>query len=194
MRKVTKIKTPYSLLTMIEIDDLTKKLIEKCVQDIDNKLIVNPEIKIFGKTAYQRRSVGFFSNTIKEYPYSVQTARAEPLTDNLDKLLEFINKTYSSDFNAILVNRYINGNEYIGAHSDKEYINGNRGVVSVSYGATRKFRIRDKNTKKIVKDILLDPSYILCMSGNFQNEFTHEIPPEKKIKEPRISFTFREHK
>ena len=31
------------------------------------------------------------------------------------------------------------------------------------------------------------------MAGDFQKEFTHEIPAEKKIKEGRISFTFRKH-
>ena len=31
------------------------------------------------------------------------------------------------------------------------------------------------------------------MAGNFQKEFTHEIPIEKKVKEVRYSFTFRTH-
>ena len=34
---------------------------------------------------------------------------------------------------------------------------------------------------------------MLQMGGDFQKEFTHEIPIEKKVKEPRISFTFRKH-
>jgi alkylated DNA repair dioxygenase AlkB len=35
---------------------------------------------------------------------------------------------------------------------------------------------------------------IIFMSGDFQKEFTHEIPKQLKIKEPRYSFTFRHHK
>ena len=31
------------------------------------------------------------------------------------------------------------------------------------------------------------------MGGDFQKEFTHEIPIEKKIKLPRYSFTLRKH-
>ena len=31
------------------------------------------------------------------------------------------------------------------------------------------------------------------MAGEFQKEFTHEIPMEKKKKKARISFTFRKH-
>ena len=34
---------------------------------------------------------------------------------------------------------------------------------------------------------------ILHMGGDFQKLYTHEIPIQKKNKEPRISFTFRKH-
>lgn len=34
---------------------------------------------------------------------------------------------------------------------------------------------------------------IICMQGKFQSEFTHEIPKQKRVKEPRYSFTFRQH-
>lgn len=32
------------------------------------------------------------------------------------------------------------------------------------------------------------------MGGNFQKEFTHEVPITKMHVEPRYSFTFRHHK
>jgi len=34
---------------------------------------------------------------------------------------------------------------------------------------------------------------MLQMKGEFQKEFTYEIPVEKKVKTKRISFTFRKH-
>ena len=34
---------------------------------------------------------------------------------------------------------------------------------------------------------------ILHMGGDFQKEFTHEIPVQKRITGSRISFTFRYH-
>ena len=67
------------------------------------------------------------------------------------------------------------------------------GVVAISYGATRKFRIRDKKTQQIVKDFPLESYSMLQMGGKFQEEFTHEIPVEKKVKSGRYSFTFRRH-
>jgi hypothetical protein len=45
-----------------------------------------------------------------------------------------------------------------------------------------------------VKDIPTVPFQIIHMAGNFQKEFIHEIPIEKKVKGGRYSFTFRKHK
>ena len=47
---------------------------------------------------------------------------------------------------------------------------------------------------KLKLDVLTNSYELLHMGGDFQKEFTHEIPIEKKVKEPRISFTFRYHK
>jgi len=64
---------------------------------------------------------------------------------------------------------------------------------SVFRPGIRKFRIRDKSTKKIVLDYDHQPGTLLVMSGEFQKQFTHEIPIQKKIKDERISITFRHH-
>jgi len=66
--------------------------------------------------------------------------------------------------------------------------------VAISSGAARKFRIRCKQTGKIVKDIIMDHLSVIQMDGDFQKEFTHEVPVEKKVKEERVSFTFRYHR
>ena len=50
-----------------------------------------------------------------------------------------------------------------------------------------------KETKEIMCDESTTHCSILHMGGNFQKLYTHEIPIQKKIKEPRISFTFRKH-
>ena len=48
-------------------------------------------------------------------------------------------------------------------------------------------------TNKIVQDIITRNNHLIQMAGNFQKEFTHEIPIEKYVKEVRYSFTFRKH-
>lgn len=111
-------------------------------------------------------------------------------------LLEEVNNSLNTNFNGILVNRYINGEKYLSAHSDDEHglDKNNKMVVGLSYrSGVRKFRIRDKITKKIVLDYEQQPGTLVVMQENFQNEFTHEIPIQKKIKDERISITFRNH-
>ena len=170
-----------------------KELLTKCVADINNSLNEYPEIKIGKNICNQRRCVGFFSNESIGYSYSNQISVSKPMTNSLLELLEEVNNIFETNFNGILVNKYKSGEDYISKHSDDEKTLDYSGVVTISYGATRKFRIRDKKTKKIVKDLPLLSYSIVQMGGNFQKEFTHEIPIEKKIKEERISFTFRKH-
>ena len=169
------------------------ELLEKCVEEVSGKLLKNPQIMIYGKVAFQHRSIGFFSNESEGYRYSGQLAASQSLTPNLSQLLECVNQMFGAKFNGILVNQYENGEDSIGAHSDDERYLDTAGVVSVSLGESRTFRIRDKKTKKIVLDVASDSGKIIFMAGEFQKLFTHEIPTEKKKKNPRISFTFRRH-
>jgi alkylated DNA repair dioxygenase AlkB len=170
------------------------ELIEEAISEVRDKLFVNPEVVVFGKKAHQHRSVGFFSDdeTIG-YQYSGSIAPSQPMTPSLRKLLRQVNATFQGEYNGVLVNYYSNGSDYIGAHSDDERHLGSIGVISLSYGATRKFRIRDRSTKAIVMDVPLPSGLLVHMGGDFQKEFSHEIPMEKKIRECRYSLTFRHH-
>ena len=187
------IDTGKSFLDVYTMDDYDE-LMSLCIEEIQDGLIVNPKIKIFGKDAIQHRSVGFFSDTSGGYYFSGQLAASSLLTPNLAVLLEKINTLFKSDFTGILVNKYNDGLDYIGAHSDKtQHLDNSHGVVAISYGAVRKFRIKNKITKEKVVDVPTLPNSIIHMGGDFQKEFTHEIPIEKKIKEIRYSLTFRKH-
>ena len=66
--------------------------------------------------------------------------------------------------------------------------------MALSLGATRKFRIRDWMTKKILADIPTKDCELMWMQGTrFHKDLTHEVPVEKKVKQPRPSITFRQH-
>lgn len=186
------IKTDKSCLKVIKLEDNIN--LKEIVNTIKDKLIENPPIMVYGKKCYQRRSIGFFSDdeNVVGYYYSNQLAEKQPL-DSLKPLLKIINEKFNIDFNGILINKYKNGEEYISTHSDDEKDLTDAGVVILSYGATRKLRIKDKLTKKKVLDVPLISGEIVQMLGDFQKEFTHEIPVEKKISEERYSFTFRRH-
>jgi alkylated DNA repair dioxygenase AlkB len=193
------IKTKKSFLRKFNLVDLEKcnidqALLDECVNDIKDKFDVKPPIVIWGKQVNQQRDVGFFSDKSIGYYYSNQLAKSKPMTINLDLLLELTNEMFGSNFNGILINRYSTGQEYIGPHSDDEKNLDKSGVIAISYGGERIFRIRDKVTKEIVQDIPIKNLDIIHMGGDFQKEFTHEVPLTKLAVEPRYSFTFRHHK
>jgi len=186
------ISTDSSSLVIHSLKD-TSYIVDNSVSDIKPLLNDYPEIIVYGRSCKQRRSIGFFSDESVGYKYSGKMEKAQPLTENLRLLLNYINNKFESDFNGILVNKYRDGNDYISEHSDNEKEISDKGVISVSYGAVRKFRIRNKITKKIIKNISTENYQIIEMAGNFQKEFLHGIPIEKKVKDERISFTFRKH-
>lgn len=147
----------------------------------------------------QRRDIGFFSNESIGYEYSGQIMRSQPLETcaygSLTTMLTHVNKYLGTNFNGILVNRYIDGSKNIGAHSDDErgLDKQSRMVAGISYGATRKFRITRKSDDTKVVDYMWESGTLLVMDGDFQSEFKHSIPKEMRVKEERISVTFRAH-
>lgn len=157
-------------------------------------LLERPPVVVFGKQVHQNRNVGFFSDDCSGYPYSGKVMPAQPLPDWLREMMLRVNGLLNTDFNGVLVNQYVNGSDYIGAHSDDESTLARGGLVaSVSFGAERIFRIRNKITKKIVIDIPTREGCLIVMGGDFQKEFTHEIPIQKRVEGERWSFTFRRH-
>jgi hypothetical protein len=68
-------------------------------------------------------------------------------------------------------------------------------IRRIAYGpGVRKFRIRNKKTKDIVLDFEHESCCLYVMQGDFQVEFTNDIPVQKKVKGERISLTFRHHR
>jgi alkylated DNA repair dioxygenase AlkB len=170
------------------------KLLTQCIYEFEPLLDHNPEILIFGKPCNQHRCVGFFSDTSIGYKYSNKLTKSQPLTASMNELIIAINLIMGTEFNGMLVNQYKNGNDYIGPHSDSEIGLETFGVVAISYGAERIFRIRNKYDKQKVFDVNTTHCSILHMGGKFQELYTHEIPKQKKIKDGRFSITFRSHK
>lgn len=157
-----------------------------------------PPIKIMGRDCHQQRNVSFYSDESQGYKYSGQTMKSLALSnvELFPLLLDSINESLNTNFNGILVNRYIDGSNYLSAHGDDEdgLDKNNKIVAGLSYGpGVRKFRIRDKKSKEIILDYEQKPCTLLVMQGEFQKEFTHEIPKQLKIKEERISITLRSH-
>ena len=139
------IKTNTSFLNVYPYNE-NQELIEKCIEEFKNNLLVKPPIKLYGKIVHQQRNIGFFSDESIGYYYSNQLAQSKPLQHNMSKLMKLINERFETKYNGILVNYYEDGTNYIGDHSDDEKNLDIGGMVCISYDAVRKFRIRDKLT------------------------------------------------
>lgn len=154
------------------------------------KLHRRPKAKIYGKEVRQNRDVAFFSDKSVGYQYSGQLMRSDPLTSKLKKLMKKINQEFNTDFNGILINKYKDGSRSIGKHSDSGTMTD---VIGITLGAERIFRIQNKKTKEKFDHVTGDCN-LVWMEGDFQEEFTHEIPKQARVKKSRISLTFRKHK
>uniref|UniRef100_A0A6C0AC61 Fe2OG dioxygenase domain-containing protein n=1 Tax=viral metagenome TaxID=1070528 RepID=A0A6C0AC61_9ZZZZ len=193
--KIRVLETKNSFLDIYDLsqDENFKNLVKSSVKETTPLLNIKPEIVVYGKKRNQNRDIGFFSNTSIGYKYSGQLAKSIKLTKSTKLLLEYINYKFNANFNGILINKYNDGKESIGKHSDDESCLGNVGVMAISFGAVRKFRIKDKFTGSKQLDLDTKNYSIIHMGGNFQKEFTHEIPIESKVKTARWSLTFRHH-
>ena len=171
-----------------------KDLIDAIVSQSEPEFEIEPAITVFGKQCRQPRDVQFCSDESKGYFYSNQVMTSKPLTDEMKTLLDIVNQNFKANFNGILINRYVDGTKSVGAHADDESgLNEVAGVVAISHGVTRNFRIRDIKSKAIVGNYDAKAYMALQMAGPFQQQFTHEIPMQKTIKSQRISLTFRQH-
>ena len=100
-------------------------------------------------------------------------------------------------FNAALVNWYLDGNDYMGAHADDE-----REMVPLcpifclSVGQTRVFRIRRASDNAIVRDVPIRSGEYVVMGGAMQRHYKHEVVPVQgkkgKALGARVSITFRQ--
>jgi alkylated DNA repair dioxygenase AlkB len=118
------------------------------------------------------------------------------------------------DFTWCLVNMYPDGESYISNHADDEKCVAGHQVRTYSFGATRKFVVKERaqGTKRkadagasagegatAVKGAPLQRhvfelehgSCAIMKGENFQKRFTHGVPQMKRVKEWRISITPR---
>ncbi len=203
----TELLQDVKLITLTELSSLRTffitscplSLLTECAKEImegrESLLIEKPPFMCYGKLCHQQRDVGFFSDLVEQYRYSKETFPAKPLSAKMGFIMQEVNKACQSKFNGILVNLYNNGEKCISAHSDDEKeLDPQAGVVTISIGAVRKFRLRDKQSKKIIYETDLINGSCLQMLGACQKELTHEIPKEKGVISWRLSLTFRQHK
>ncbi|MNJ82917.1 2OG-Fe(II) oxygenase superfamily protein [compost metagenome] len=173
------------------------KLLERETADFYLKRLLeniewkNDEAVIFGKRIQTKRKVAWYGEKAFSYTYSNTTKYALPWTDELQELKMLAEKETGETFNSCLLNLYHSGEEGMAWHSDAETdLKKDGAIASMSFGAERKFAFKHKRTLEKA-ELILEHGSLLVMKDTTQTHWLHRLPPSKKIREPRISLTFR---
>lgn len=157
-------------------------------------------IVLFGKRIMQPRLIAWMGEL--PYRYSGQTLppRAWPssVLSVLEPLCTRVNGAARTPFNHVLVNRYRDGNDSMGYHSDDEPELGDDPVVAcVSLGRSRRFVLKSRSGGQQPVALVLESGSLLVMGGTCQRHYRHAIlrerEPSNELAAPRerISLTFR---
>lgn len=151
-----------------------------------------PEIQVFGQFHAIPRQQVWFGDLGCDYLYSGLFIRALPWPKYAQKLRDKLARDYGLASNGVLVNRYADGKDCMGAHSDDEpEIARGSHIASISLGATRDFVLKHKHSQT-KNCISLHSGDLLIMHWPMQNDWLHRLPKRLKVKEPRWNYTFRQ--
>jgi alkylated DNA repair dioxygenase AlkB len=96
-------------------------------------------IKLYGVKAIPRLEAWYGS---WDYPYANGVVlKAAPVPDYLKEVIAKIAAAGFGEFNAVLINRYRDGKDYISAHSDDDYGDDKPTIPSLTLGTARPFRL-----------------------------------------------------
>ncbi|WP_227803892.1 alpha-ketoglutarate-dependent dioxygenase AlkB family protein [Marinomonas profundi] len=147
---------------------------------------------MFGRHVLVPRQVAFVADLGVCYRYSGKDHYGAGWPDWLLAIKEEAERLAKQPFNALLLNWYQDGEEYMGWHADDEKALGPAPVVAMlSLGAQRPFVFRLKANHQIKHSVALEDQSWLIMSASTQVLWQHSLPVRKRIKEQRISLTFR---
>lgn len=151
----------------------------------------DPKIVVFGKEVRLPREQTAYGDEGLTYRYSGKTLSCLEWTDTLRKIKDYINDKFNLKLNFVLVNYYKDGSNYIGYHSDDEKdLDPGSPIVSLSFGATRRFLLKDKQSKEVIEFRLKNNSCIIMKPG-CQKKYKHSVPKEKNVTKSRLNLTFR---
>ena len=150
------------------------------------------EIVMYGKTIPVPHDETLFGDPGLTYAYR-GTTEAEPWPDFLADVRDRIAALSGFRFNFVVGNRYRDGKDSIGWHSDELPTIGERPAIgSLSLGGTRKFKLRNKQTGDTF-DYELTSGALLVMLPGCQEEWVHAVPKTARAVAERINWTFRPH-
>lgn len=188
-------------------DVISSKIATECYEFYKTKVLAKTdnkasEFKLFGKVVKEPRLVVVAykgdSKSRDKDPYMKKVKHYiewEEWGDTLVKLEDvavlYIKKTDGKEvkFKKAVINYYRTGADYVSWHNDKDSLEGY--IASLSFGFTRRFRIR-KNKGKVVDEFDMENGSLIIMRPGMQMFYEHMVKPDKNSMGGRINITFRE--
>jgi alkylated DNA repair dioxygenase AlkB len=149
-------------------------------------------IRLFGREVDSPRLSCWIGDADAVYTYSGTRFAPHAWTPACSELRERVSALCGESYNSVLCNRYRDGRDSMGWHSDSEPELGSKPcIASLSFGAPRRFRLRHKRDPALRLEIELGSGSLLLMSGTTQGNYRHDLPKSARVLEPRINLTFR---
>lgn len=151
-------------------------------------------IQLYGCKAIPRLEAWYGS---WDYPYSKGVVlKAAPMPGYFQEVIERIDAAGFGKFNAVLINRYRDGKDYISPHSDDDYGDAVPTIPSLTLGAARPFRLAriisgSKLDKSTMVEFLPGHGDLVVMRGRTNADWQHWVPKTAKPIGERINLTFR---
>ena len=149
------------------------------------------KMNMYGKEVLFPRLTAWYGDSDRPYSFSGITLTPLPWTEELLQIKRKIETKTSAIFNSVLLNKYRDGSDSISWHTDDEKELGKNPIIaSVTFGGTRNFQLRHRDTGEKI-NLELSHGSLLIMQGELQHFWQHQIPKTKKQVDPRINLTFR---
>lgn len=149
-------------------------------------------IRMFGRWVDSPRLSCWIGDPQAHYRYSGADFVPQPWPPSLLPLRERLQQACAARFNSVLINRYRDGRDGMGWHSDDEPELAERPVIaSLSLGAARRFLLRRRDDHALTAEFLLAHGYLLVMAGDTQRFYQHALPKTARPLGERINLTFR---
>lgn len=149
-------------------------------------------IKLFGREIDSPRLSCWVGDEAARYKYSGIQHVPHAWTPALAELRDAVSILCAERYNSVLCNLYRDGSDSMGWHSDDETELGSEpAIASLSFGATRRFRLRHKSDPRSRLEIDLQSGSLLLMAGATQRNYRHDLPKGRHVSGARINLTFR---
>lgn len=185
------VRTPWEGFLFVERfleRDEACSLLNHCRESVEWRTEL---VTMFGQTHVAPRLVSCYGDPGNMYRYRGSAQQPLPWTGPLGSLRNRLVSETGAPFNFVLMNRYRDGNDYVGFHSDDERDLAPQPVIaSLSLGSTRRFRVRKRTTGESRH---FDASHgsLILMWGDSQSQYKHALIKTSRPVGERFNLSYR---